>query len=397
MRILMINATYPFGSTGKIVKALEDYYNEIGYETFILYGQGEKSDNQHIRVSNDLLIKLQSLHTRLTGIMYGGCFISTNIIIKYIKKIRPDIVHLHCLNSNFVNIYRLIIWLKSNNIPTVLTNHAEFMYTANCGYSFDCNKFQSGCGSCPYLKTATKTWFFDSTKKSWNMMRNAFSGFNKLIVTNVSPWLTERASTSAILKNFDHYTVLNGVDTEIFYYQNNYNRKKFKTVLHVTSKFSDLKDDRKGGRYIIELAKNFERQNVTFLVAGNYTENMNLPKNIKLLGNIDNQENLAQLYSLADLVVITSKKETFSMITAESLCCGTPVVGFKAGAPELIAIPEYSNFVEYGDIESLYNVTEKWLSSSFDKALISKIAKKKYSKNRMANDYIEVYNKCLKK
>ena len=397
MRILMINATYPFGSTGKIVKALEDYYNEIGYETFILYGQGEKSDNQHIRVSNDLLIKLQSLRTRLTGIMYGGCFISTNIIIKYIKKIRPDIVHLHCLNSNFVNIYRLIIWLKSNNIPTVLTNHAEFMYTANCGYSFDCNKFQSGCGSCPYLKTATKTWFFDSTKKSWNMMRNAFSGFNKLIVTNVSPWLTERASTSAILKNFDHYTVLNGVDTEIFYYQNNYNRKKFKTVLHVTSKFSDLKDDRKGGRYIIELAKNFERQNVTFLVAGNYTENMNLPKNIKLLGNIDNQENLAQLYSFADLVVITSKKETFSMITAESLCCGTPVVGFKAGAPELIAIPEYSNFVEYGDVESLYNVTEKWLSSSFDKAVISKIAKKKYSKNRMANDYIEVYNKCLKK
>lgn len=397
MRILMINATYPFGSTGKIVKALEDYYNEIGYETFILYGQGEKSDNQHIRVSNDLLIKLQSLRTRLTGIMYGGCFISTNIIIKYIKKIRPDIVHLHCLNSNFVNIYRLIIWLKSNNIPTVLTNHAEFMYTANCGYSFDCNKFQSGCGSCPYLKTATKTWFFDSTKKSWNMMRNAFSGFNKLIVTNVSPWLTERASTSAILKNFDHYTVLNGVDTEIFYYQNNYNRKEFKTVLHVTSKFSDLKDDRKGGRYIIELAKNFERQNVTFLVAGNYTENMNLPKNIKLLGNIDNQENLAKLYSFADLVVITSKKETFSMITAESLCCGTPVVGFKAGAPELIAIPEYSNFVEYGDVESLYNVTEKWLSSSFDKAVISKIAKKKYSKNRMANDYIEVYNKCLKK
>lgn len=43
------------------------------------------------------------------------------------------------------------------------------------------------------------------------------------------------------------------------------------------------------------------------------------------------------------------------MVTAESLCCGTPVVGFKAGAPEQIAIKEFSEFVEYGDLNSLYN------------------------------------------
>ena len=38
-----------------------------------------------------------------------------------------------------------------------------------------------------------------------------------------------------------------------------------------------------------------------------------------------------QLYSAVDLTLITSQRETFSMPVAESLCCGTPVVGFDTG------------------------------------------------------------------
>ena len=354
MRILFINACYPYGSTGKIVQALEDYYNEIGYETFVLYGHGKKSDVHHIKISDKLTIKFQSIRRRVTGIMYGGCCISTKKAIRFIEKIKPDIVHLHCLNSNFINIYRLITWLKNHNIPTVLTNHAEFMFTANCGYAFDCNKYQTGCGNCPRLKTVTKSWFADRTKKSWLMMKKAFNGFDSLVVANVSPWLSDRASNATILRNFDHYTVLNGVDTKTFCYKNkNDNQNKIKTVLHVTSNFSDSENDRKGGKYFVELAKKFEGQNVIFIVAGSYTDGITVPSNLKLLGNVNNQEHLAELYSAANLVILTSKKETFSMITAESLCCGTPVVGFKAGAPEMIAISEYSDFVDFGDVESL--------------------------------------------
>ena len=77
MRILLINACYPYGSTGKIVQVLEDYYNETDNEAFVLYGHGKKGNTHHIRVSDNLLIKLQSIRRRLTGIMYGGCYIST--------------------------------------------------------------------------------------------------------------------------------------------------------------------------------------------------------------------------------------------------------------------------------------------------------------------------------
>ena len=44
---------------------------------------------------------------------------------------------------------------------------------------------------------------------------------------------------------------------------------------------------------------------------------------------------LAEYYSLVDVTVITSFHETFSMVVAESLSCGTPIVGFKAGGQSL--------------------------------------------------------------
>ncbi len=395
MKILLLNNCYRSGSTGKIVEELENYYNHEGHETVVVYGQGEKSRASHFKIASRFYIKVQALLSRITGLMYGGCFLSTHNAISIIKKEKPDIVHLHCLNSHFVNIYRLITWLKKNKINTVLTNHAEFMYTANCGHALECNKYQSGCGNCERCKKETKSWFIDRTAKSWKKMKCAFEGFETLVVTNVSPWLNERASGSEILKNYKHYIVMNGVNTDVFCYKNNHRSADKKTVLHVTAKFSDCLDDLKGGRFLIELAKELIKEDVEFIVAGKHTLKAELPSNIKLTGNIIDSERLARLYSDANLVVLTSQRETFSMITAESLCCGTPVVGFKAGAPEGIAIPEFSDFVEYGDINGLRNAVEKFLSLSFDKEEISSIARKKYSKEKMAEDYLRIYEKCI--
>jgi len=50
------------------------------------------------------------------------------------------------------------------------------------------------------------------------------------------------------------------------------------------------------------------------------------------------------------------------MVCAESLSCGTPVVGFQAGAPEIISIKRFSEFVPQGDIDALKDVVRNWLS-----------------------------------
>jgi hypothetical protein len=148
--------------------------------------------------------------------MYGGCFFSTNKLISIIKKEKPDVVHLHCINGYFVNIYRLVSWLNKSKIKTVLTLHAEFMHTANCGHALECDKWKTGCGKCPRLKKETKSLLIDSTHRSWVKMKKAFDGFENLVVTSVSPWLMERAKQSPILADKNHTVVYNGLDTNVF-------------------------------------------------------------------------------------------------------------------------------------------------------------------------------------
>lgn len=399
MKVLQVNNVYKKGSTGKITYDIHFELLKRGIESVVCYGRGEKINEPHVyKTCGEGYSKTNHLLSEFTGVMYGGCFFSTNKLIKIIKKEKPDVVHLQCINGYFVNIYRLVSWLKKHDIKTVLTLHAEFMYTANCGHALDCDKWQTGCGHCPRLKQETKSFFIDGTHKSWMKMKKAFDGFNdNLIVTSVSPWLMERAKLSPILNDKKHEVVLNGVNTDVFHFYDTAELRSqmglngVKVIFHATPSFDDNINNIKGGYYVLKLAEKMLNENVKFVVAGNYPDGLKVPSNVILLGKVSNQELLAKYYSMADVTLLTSKKETFSMVTAESLCCGTPVVGFKAGAPEQISIPEYSSFVDFGNIDVLINVCEMVLLKVFNKRTISKTAKALYSLSKMCDKYRGIY------
>lgn len=396
MKVLQVNCVYNKGSTGKIMYDIHTYLKKHGHSSVICYGRGEKTEDAGVyKTCGELYAKLNNLWSRASGLMYGGCFFSTNKLISKIKKENPDVVHLHCLNGYFVNIYRLVKWLKNSKIPTVLTFHAEFMHTANCAYAFDCDKWKTGCGKCPRLKKETRSWLFDRTNESWRRMKKAFEGFEELTVVSVSPWLMGRAKQSPIFADKEHKIVLNGLNTGVFSVNDSISLKEKlgltgdKIVFHATSSLSVDPNHIKGGYYVLKMAEMMP--DVKFVIAGNYADGLQVPQNVILLGNISNMEKLAKLYSMADVTLIASKKETFSMIVAESLCCGTPVVGFEAGAPEQIALSEFSRFVKYGDINALHTVLNETLNLRCEKEEVSKAAKSKYSKERMAEEYFEIY------
>lgn len=399
MKVLQINCVYKKGSTGKIVEDIHNVLLEKGIESVVCYGRGEKINEPFVyKTSTELEAKLNNLKSRLGGLQYGGCVFATRKLIRVIKKEKPDVVHLQCINGFFVNIYRLVKFLKKKNIPTVLTLHAEFMHTGSCGHAYECEKWKIGCGKCPDLRNATYSMLFDQTARAWKKMKNAFDGFENIKTASVSPWLERRAMQSPILNGFRHCTVLNGIESEAFRLCDAGDlRKKLGldgkyVILHVTANF---KSAVKGGQYIRELAKRLEDKAV-FVVIGSREKSDNLPENIIDIGRVESREELAKYYAMADLSVITSKKETFSMPVAESLCCGTPVVGFKAGGPETIAIPQYSEFAEYDDTDALEDIILKFKDISFDKKAVSAEAVEKYSKQRMAEEYIDLYEELLR-
>ena len=397
MKVLQINVVYNTGSTGKIMCDIRTVLTEEQIDSVICYGRGPRVTEKNVyKTCGELYSKFNNLFSRLTGLMYGGCFISTQRLIRRIKKERPDIVHLHCLNGYFVNIYRLISWLKKSKIKTVLTLHAEFMHTANCAHAFDCEKWKTGCGHCSRCKQETRSLLLDGTHRSWMKMKKAFADFEGLRVVSVSPWLMERAKSSPILRDCEHTTILNGLDITVFQPKESNVRERLgigerKMIFHATPKFDDDPDNIKGGCYLIRLAE--KMPSVVFVVAGRYAERLRVPENMVLLGKVSDQNVLSEYYSAADLTVLTSKRETFSMIVAESLCCGTPVVGFRAGGPESIAVEEYSAFVKHGDVESLRKKTEEMLMCPSKRSLVASRAALVYSKQKMTRKYMERYQK----
>ena len=400
MKILSINIFYKKGSTGKIVYEIHKGLISKGYDSVVCYALGKHNEKNVFKFSSEFFSKFFTYLSAFTGMQYTYSYLETSRLLSQIIKFKPDIVHVHVINCNTVNIYRLLTFLKNNKYKTVITFHAEFLYTGGCSHALDCMKWKTGCGKCPRLWDATHSLYFDRTHYFWKRFEKIYTGFeNKLKITCVSEWLKERAVESPFFREVSISVIENGIDTKnTFFPQFNedlyrqFKSKNRKILLHVTPSF---RSKIKGGEYVLKLAERLNKDLFTIIIIG-YDDKLSLPSNVVAIMNIVDQKLLAQYYSLADLTVITSKVETFSMVCAESLSSGTPVIGFRCGAPEYIALKEYSHFVENGNLDELENAVYNWIDKkgSFKDTLIN-IAPEHYSTEKMVNKYIDLYNKDI--
>ncbi len=404
MKILIVNWVYNWGSTGFIARDLKNEFERQGHTACVAAGKSYGSDKVMVFCKPSEQKFYWRLH-RFGVSRFRGSTKAAMRLIQFIEKEKPDIVNLHLLHCNYINLYYLLRWLGQNRIKTIITNHAELYFTGSCGYAYDCMNWQTNqCRNCPNKFYATGgAYVCGNTHRNWKLMQKAFSYFKpeNLAFTAVSPWTRDRFYQSPITKGFDCSVTLNGLDVNTFYRHEEVAVVKERLgdkpyIVWVTAAFNPLnKGDVKGGWYMVELAKMMPKQQ--FVVVSTSSSNTeDLPANIYLWGKAKDQNELAQLYSGANLTVLVSRKETFSMVTAESLCCGTPVVGFKAGGPESISIPEYSRFVEQADTPALAKALEEMLTIDFNHRKISDKAKEKYSPKLMAMQYIDAYEKLLK-
>ncbi len=401
MRILQINAWFGVWSTGKIVKDLHCGLLERGYESFVLYGKGTKvQDENVIKTSDNIEPKINSVLSRFSGLMYGGCFISTQRIIRQLRRIRPDIVHIHCANSFTVNNYKLLKYLGKTGSKVVITLHAEYPFTGSCAHAFDCQQWIEGCKKCPNKKVSSRSLFFDNTPIAWKKMNEAFNAVeqkNRRIIA-VSGWLMERAQQSKSFKMDNIEVVLNGVDTNIYHkrqtpptrFDNDMLNKRI--VLFSVPNFSTGEEDIKGCRTFLGIVDRMKNdKDLLFVVVGQNRSGMDFSRfpNVRYLGPVLDNDEMARIYSFSQMTLMLSKRETYSMVTAESIACGTPVVGFRAGGPEAIALPGFGFFVKNGDLEGLLLLIEE---TKRIKPQYSPANQDRYSKETMIEKYCAIYD-----
>jgi len=154
--------------------------------------------------------------------------------------------------------------------------------------------------------------------------------------------------------NVPVYVIPNPVNTQIF------NAKNLTSLprellgrRYVFLPIARLSDPNKGAETITLLAEGLLKEGLLLVTAGNSNGNLLSSPNLLDLGFVASPNVMASLYRNAACTVLLSKIESFSMPVAESLCCGTPVAGFKAGGPESLFDPTMTLFVDQGNVTGL--------------------------------------------
>lgn len=135
MKVLLVNCVYGFGSTGKIMQDIVRGLEDSNITPVVAYARGvapvEESTSIH-KLAPEWVIKLQSLASKVTGYSYDCSPFSTRSLFRLFEEEKPDIVNLHCVNANTLNLAATIGYLKKHHIKTCFSIHAEFPYTGGC-------------------------------------------------------------------------------------------------------------------------------------------------------------------------------------------------------------------------------------------------------------------------
>lgn len=400
MRVLLIDVNCKDSSTGQIVYNLYSGIRQNGDTAAVCYGRGKKIDEENVyKFGIDVETYWHALMTRLTGLTGCFSFFSTRRLLRFIKKFKPDVVHVHELHAYFVNIKPVLRFLRKRNIKTVFTLHCDFLYTGKCGVAGDCNRWETACQNCPKIKEYPQSLLFDWTRRMHRQKRKLFDGWDNVTVVAPSTWMQERVKRS-YLKDKTLVCAPNGIDESVFYPRDT---KALRQRLHIDDEEKvvlalapDLMSDNKGGARVLQIAGALQSEKIRFITIGIDGEIVNDMSNVIKMGRIYDKEQLAQYYSLADAFLICSKQETFPTTCLEAQCCGTPIYGFKAGGTQETALPiNQEHFVAVGDMQKLTTLiknapmkTEQMVKQ------ISQEAIKEYSNEAMVENYYQIYKQA---
>lgn len=124
-----------------------------------------------------------------------------------------------------------------------------------------------------------------------------------------------------------------------------------------------------------------------------------LPPEIIAISRTQNQQELAMLYSLADVFVNPTYADMFPTVNLEAMACGTPVMTYKTGGSPEAVTTETGCVVEQGALNDLVVAIEDFCKR--DRVRLAKVcrerAEQEFDKDQCFEKYIELYEELINK
>ncbi len=294
-----------------------------------------------------------------------------------------DVIYLHWVLGGFLN-FRNIEKLAKLNKPIVVIMHDMWWITGGCHYSFSCNKYIIECFNCPMLTGEKKK---DLSTKGFNKKLNLYSKYDNFYFISPSTWLYNCAKQTVLTKDKPVYYIPNVIDNKLY---KPFEKKVAKKIFNINDTtviaFGAVKVDNpyKGFSYLLDALEHLKKdenfKNAIVLIFGSgYNEKLAaaIPFRTIFLGFLRDDYSIIAAYNAADVFVVPSMADNQPTTIMESLCCGTPVVGFNVGGiPDMIEHKKNGYLAIYKDSQDIANgikfcIEEKingFILPQFDKA-----------------------------
>jgi len=274
-----------------------------------------------------------------------NCF--SNDLVKQIDHHQPDIVHLHWVGNGMLRVEDLpeitsrypVVWTLHDMWPFCGAEHCVLEgYRWRDGY-YNANRPSNARG------VDLNRWVWQRKVKSW-------SGCTIHTIA-VSAWMDQCVRTSRLFRDImgDRAIIHNGIDTKLFApsnlkqehrLSNPSNAKPWRIAFGALNQKNRIK----GQNYLISALMELQKQNIPFELisfgSGVVEIDNNIPKTN--WGRIDNPQDLAKIYSDADIVVVPSILESFGLTAAEAMACGTPIVCFDTSGLRDIVMHKHTGY-----------------------------------------------------
>ena len=320
--------------------------------------------------------------------------------------VNADVLHLHWTNRGYLSIDNIENLFETGK-PVVWTLHDMWAFTGGCHYTGECDNFKSNCGNCWMLKNPASA---DISFAGLLAKKAMYEHAKNILFVTCSNWLADMARQSSLLKDFRIEAIPNPIDTNVFSAKDKI-VTRLKWGIKPTSKIilfgaANILDRRKGISYLVDALKvlidNYaETAQIEIVIFGKNKsfDVTSLPFYVYELSTINSENDLAELYSLADVFVSPAIEDNLPNTIMEALACGTPVVAFNTGGiPDLVDHQQNGYLAEFKSVVD-FAAGINFVLNSGKAETLAKNAREKvlntFTNDIVAAKYINVYQSIL--
>ncbi len=440
LRILQVSTAEHAGGAERVAWNLFQAYRKQGYKSWLCVGKKDSADpevlelehreyrnkmsrfllrfSDYAQVSQGRVRGMGKLCALIDAMARPGSWLSrqrgiedydfpASYSVLNLTRTKPSLLHCHNLHGGYFDL-RALSWLSSQ-VPVVLTLHDAWLLSGHCAHSFDCDRWQWGCGNCPDL-TVKPAIPRDATAYNWKRKRDIYANSN-LAVCTPSSWLMNKVEQS-MLGGREYRVIPNGVDLTVFRpgdkmaaraslglpmeadiillgrYRPKRDMWKDSTTMDETIRALTA---RKRGRMIVFVALGKERDVQQLSGA-----------EIHWIPYQREETHMAHVYQAADLYVHAAKADTFPNSVIEALSCGVPVIATAIGGiPEQIENGVTGFLTRPSDPKPMVEAVEQLLDDLELRlrfaAQAVESARLRFGLERQVDEYLDWYEQLVEK